>query len=127
MVRFRTCNSDQKWNNEICRCECKNYCTCKKDYNWNPSKCICQNDKYLKRIPNTSVIACDEIISAMDILSTKTTSTIAAIVSRNSDGKKVRYQIYCYIFYVVSLMIRLLLIITTICYHYKKHGAIRRD
>ena len=23
-------NSNQKWNNKICKCECKNYCTCKK-------------------------------------------------------------------------------------------------
>ena len=26
-----TCNSNQKWNNETCQCECKNYCICKKD------------------------------------------------------------------------------------------------
>ena len=25
-----TCNSNQKWNNEISQCECKNYRTCKK-------------------------------------------------------------------------------------------------
>ena len=23
------CSSNQKWNNDICRCECKNYQTCK--------------------------------------------------------------------------------------------------
>ena len=27
-----TCNSNQKWNNETCQCECKNNLTCKKDY-----------------------------------------------------------------------------------------------
>ena len=25
-----TCNSDKKWNNKTCQCECKNYCICKK-------------------------------------------------------------------------------------------------
>ena len=25
-----TCNLNQKWNNETCQFECKNYCTCKK-------------------------------------------------------------------------------------------------
>ena len=25
-----TCNSKQKWNNEACQCECKNYGKCKK-------------------------------------------------------------------------------------------------
>ena len=63
-----TCNSNQKWNNEICQCECKNYCICIKDYSWNPSTCICENDKYLKSIADTSVITCDEIISVMDIV-----------------------------------------------------------
>ena len=27
-----TYNSDKKWNNKTCQCECKNYRKCKKDY-----------------------------------------------------------------------------------------------
>ena len=65
-----TCNSNQKWNNKTCQCECKNYCKCKIYYSWNPSTCISENSKYLK---STSVTECDEIISVMDIVSTKTT------------------------------------------------------
>ena len=49
------CNSNQKWNNKTCQCECKNYHKCKKDYNWDPSTCICENSKYLKSIADTSV------------------------------------------------------------------------
>ena len=45
------------------------------------------------------MIACDEIISVMDIVSTKMTNTIAANVSINSDDKKVRYKIDCYTVY----------------------------
>ena len=33
-----TSNSNPKWNNKTCQCECKNYRICKKDYGWNPSK-----------------------------------------------------------------------------------------
>ena len=51
-----TCNSNRKWSNETCHCECKNYRTYKKDYSWNPRTCICENDKYLKSIADTSVI-----------------------------------------------------------------------
>ena len=40
------CNSNQKWNNKTCQCECKNYRTCKKDYSWN--LIISENSKYLK-------------------------------------------------------------------------------
>ena len=36
------CNSKQKWNNNKCRCECKNLKklnVCEKGYIWNPSAC----------------------------------------------------------------------------------------
>ena len=33
-----TFNSNQKWNNEICQCECENYHKCKNDYSWNAGK-----------------------------------------------------------------------------------------
>ena len=48
--------------------------TCKRDYSWNPSICICENSKYLKSIADTSLIECDEIITVMDIASTKKTN-----------------------------------------------------
>ena len=44
-----TCNSNQKWNNKTCQCECKSYLTCKDNYSWNSSTCFCKNGKYLKR------------------------------------------------------------------------------
>ena len=44
------CSSNQKWNNNACQYECKNYCTCKKDYSWNPSTCICENNKYSYKV-----------------------------------------------------------------------------
>ena len=50
---------------------------CKKDYSLNPSRCICENSKHLKSIADSSVIACDEILSVMDIASTKKTNAIA--------------------------------------------------
>ena len=72
-------------------------------------------------VSDTSVmITCDEIISVMDIVSTKMTNTIATDVSINSNDKKVRS---CYILHTVLLVIILLLIMTTICYHYVKHRS----
>ena len=35
----RKCNSDQCWNNDKCRCECKKRHVCEKDYVWNPFTC----------------------------------------------------------------------------------------
>ena len=47
------------------------------------------------------MIACDEIISVMDIVSTKMTNTVATNMSISSNGKKVRYEIDCHILHTV--------------------------
>ena len=60
------------------------------------------------------MITGDEIISVMDIVSTKMTNTIATNVSIKSDDKKVRYKIDCYILHTVLLEAILSLIITII-------------
>ena len=43
------CNSRQIWNEDKCRCECKedliNKMVCDKGYIWNPSNCACECDK----------------------------------------------------------------------------------
>ena len=118
-----TCNSNQKWNNKRCQCKCKSYYKCKKDYSWNPDTCICENSKYLKIIADTSEIACERIVSLMDIVSMKNKNTIATNVTKNCHCKKVRYKTDCYILHILLLAIILLLIITIICYHYAKHRS----
>ena len=60
----RKCNSDQKWINDKCRCECKKHDICEKDYIWDPATCSCKNGKYLASIDDDSVITCDEVIDA---------------------------------------------------------------
>ena len=43
------CNSKQIWNDDKCRCECRedlvNKIVCDKGFSWNPSNCECQCDK----------------------------------------------------------------------------------
>ena len=100
------CNSNQKWNNTTCQCECKNYHKCEKGYSQNPSTCICENSKYFKSVVDTSVTEFDEIIIVMDIVSTNKTNTISTIVtsaaSINCHSKKVRDW---YILHTVLLVI----------------------
>ena len=39
------CNKKQRWNNDRCRCECKELidkCVCNKGFIWNPSNCECE-------------------------------------------------------------------------------------
>ena len=68
-------------------------------------------------------MASDEIISAMDIVSTKWTNAIPTNVLTNCHNKKVRYEIDCHILYIVLLAIILLLIINVICYQYPKYTS----
>ena len=51
----KKCNSNQKWNNNKCRCVCKNPKEhhCKKDYFWNPATCSCKNGKYARSISDS--------------------------------------------------------------------------
>ena len=64
--KCRKCNSNQKWNNDKCRCEWE------KDYIWNPATCRCKNEKYSASITDDLVIRYDEII---DTEKTKTGTT----------------------------------------------------
>ena len=50
-----------------------------------------ENSKYLKSIVDTLVIAYDQIISVMDIASTKMTNTLATNVAISCHNKKERY------------------------------------
>ena len=100
------------------------YRKCKKDYSWNPTTCILIIAICLKIIADISVIPCDEIVSFMDIVSTKNTNTIATYVTKNCHSKKVKYEFDCYILHRVLLAIMLLLIITIICYYYAKQKDI---
>ena len=70
---MNTFNSDQNWNNNKCRCECKKHYICEKDYIWNPAVCSCKNGIYLASIIEDSVITCDKII--------KETKTVTANVN----------------------------------------------
>ena len=96
---------------------------------------LCENSEYLKRTTDDSVIPCDEIINIMDSVSTDVTNTlstnetniipanITSTVSINSNDKKARYKMDCYILLTFLLVIILLFIVAIICYHYAKHWS----
>ena len=59
-------NSNQRWNDDKCRCECKKHQICEKDYVWNLATYNCENGKYLASIMDDSTIICDEVIKSYD-------------------------------------------------------------
>ena len=73
------CNLNEKWNNDKCRCLCKNlkdHRVCTKDYFWNPATCSCKNGKCAGNIIGDSVVICDKIINVTKSTSTKAVPTI---------------------------------------------------
>ena len=68
----------------------------------------------------------DKMKSVLDISSKKKkkmANTIAINMSINSDRKKVRHKIDCYILHTALLVIVLLFIITIMCNHYGKNRS----
>ena len=67
------------------------------------------------------MIACNEIISVVDIVSTKMTNTVATNVWINFHSEKVRCKNDSYILNSVLPRIILLMIITNICHYHAKN------
>ena len=59
-------NSNQWWNNDKCRCECKKVHVYEKGCVWNPAKCNCENGKYLTSIIDYSAVIFDDVIESYD-------------------------------------------------------------
>ena len=115
----RKCNSNQKWNNDKCWCECKNqkeHRVCEKDYNWNFATFQCDNVKYLASVINDSVIKYHEIMGETKAMPSKTIPT--KTVSTSFNEKKVNCKIKN--FYILStfllIAIALLIIVRIYCY-----------
>ena len=110
------CNSDRKWNNDKCWCECKNpeHNACGKDCIWSLATCSCENGEYLVSTIDNSVTICDEIIKVADCISTIAPTNVTSNVSTNFHNKKARCKMSCYSLHKVLLVI--ILVIINSCY-----------
>ena len=90
------CNSNQKWNNDKCCCECKRHHICEKYYIWYSATCNRENGKYLVSIIDNSVITCDEIIDAVE---TKTKTKKKQILMKKMQSVKQKIPIFYLSFY----------------------------
>ena len=118
----RKCRSNQKWNDNKCRCECKNpkeHHVCKKGYTWNPAVCSLKNCEYVASSIEDSVITFGEIVNVAKSVSTNVPTNLISTVS-HFHIRKVRFKIDGYILYTILLVIILLFIIAIIFYHYAK-------
>ena len=116
---YRKCNSNQKWNNDKCWCECKNLKerrVCGKDYIWNFATFHCENGTYLASVIDDSVIKYHEIMEETKTMPSKTIPT--KTISTRFNGKKVNCKIKNFYILLTFLLIAIALLITVSIYCY---------
>ena len=120
----RKCNSDQSWNKNKCRCECKKSHVCEKDYVWNPATCNCENEKYLAIIMDNPMITCDEVIDPDAKLSPKDNDDETKTIPTNFNEKKATCKTQNFYILLAFLLITIALLIVVSIYCYLiKHRA----
>ena len=88
------CNSNQWWNNDKCRFECKKHHICEKDYVWNHTKCNCENGKYLASIMDDSTIIFDEVRESYD----EEIKTVPINFNKKSNLQNTKFQYFTCLF-----------------------------
>ena len=101
----KKCNSNQKWNNDKCWCECKKHHICEKDYIGNRAACSCESGKYSVSIDD-SVIACDKIIEETKLVP----------ASFNEKKATHKTQFFCILLTFLLITIELLIVVRICCY-----------
>ena len=102
------CNDRQEWNENKCRCECKedlvSKLACDKGYMWNPSTCSCECDRYCETGQYLDYKNCVCRKKIIDDLTEHCTSIVDMDIKNNTLSKKS-------IFYFVLLIVFLVLFI----------------
>ena len=110
--RFDTsvCNNKQRWNEDKCRCECKeliNKSSCDKGFIWSPSNCECECDKSCDVGENLDYENCKCRKKLVDILFEECTENIdqvnlAKIVEHENMCKVFLNTLHCIIFSILN-------------------------
>ena len=113
------CNNKQRWNNDKCKCECKELIDkgmCDKEFIWNPSNCKCECDKscdiaeYLdyknckcrKKILDKLTEECSENINGNEMLYNETLDIISSSDNKTSDSCNV-YIVLFSVFLIINI------------------------
>ena len=101
------CNDRQEWNENICRCECKedliNKVVCDNGYMWNPSTCSCEYDRYCETGQYLDYKNCVCRKKIIDDLVEQCISIVDMDIKNNTSPKKndeSSSNIYFILFYV---------------------------
>ena len=86
-------NSDDWWNNDKCRYECKKRHVYEKVYASNPAARNCENGKYFASIMDNSEIICDEVTESYE----EETKTILTNFCGKSNLKNTKFLYFTWI------------------------------
>ena len=121
-----TCDSKQIWNNDKCRCECKedlvDKINCDKGHLWNPSNCECECDKSCGIGEYLDYKSCACRKSIIDKLFEECTNTIEESndILVNSSNNTLYFSLY-----LVFLILFLIIVgIVIYFYWYKRKNTV---
>ena len=121
------CNDRQEWNENKCRCECKedlvrvSKLACDKGYMWNPSTCSCQCDRYCETGQYLDYKNCVCRKKIIDDLIEQCTSIVDMDIKNNTFSKKsneASSNIY-FVLFIVFLVLFILFLVVFIYYWHK--------
>ena len=117
------CNDKQEWNENKCKCECKEdligKLMCDKGYTWNPSSCKCECDKYCEvgqYLDNENCVCRKKLIddlieqctSIVDIEIKNDANLLSSTETTNN--KPSTTKVYLFLFIVLLILFILLLV-----------------
>ena len=115
------CNDRREWNENKCRCECKeglvSKLVCNKGYMWNPSTCSCECDRYCETGQYLDYKNCVCRKKVIDDLTEQCTNIVDIEIKNNStlSSQKSSNNIY-FISFIIFLVLFILFLIGFIYY-----------
>ena len=112
-------NSKQRWNEDICRCECKeliDQSACDKGYVWKPSNCECECDKSCSIGEYLDYLSCKCRKKLVDLLVEECTENInetklIKVTVENENKDRCRSYVVYKVLFVIFFMINIVVII----------------
>ena len=122
------CNDRQEWNENKCRCECKedlvSKLACDKGYIWNPSTCSCECDRYCETGQYLDYKNCVCRKKIIDNLIEQCTSIVDIDIKYNTISKKSdeSFSNIYFVLYIVFLVLFILNLVVFI-YYWRKDNT----
>ena len=112
-------NDRQEWNENKCRCECKedlvSKLACDKGYMWNPSTCSCECDRYCETGQYLNYKNCVCRKKMIDDLIEQCTSIVDMVIKKSDESS---INIY-FILFIIFLVLFILFLVVFIYYWHK--------